>query len=386
MSLASAGRVASIAAFLALGAATGRVIAQDAADVSPALSALSEAEPLTFSGSMTGGAAGAVGWPQNPIRTAFGGTTVAGGATLENSLDLDARLNKDIRVHGSVSASFPKYSVIVEEIFFDWSIGDLVFLRCGKQDIGWGDSKIFDVGDLMEYPVLDSSGKLAEAALSIKAYMPFGTHGLTLAGSSGGDVASGAGIATDRLSAAGRLDFAFRGFELSEEALCLGNGRLSYSSSVRTSALGVDLTMQAFGSIDIAGMGSPSLSALAGAYWESSEPRVKAYAEYWYDGAEGAPAVDHRAALSLGWNPSAVSGLKLGISWVHAFADGSGSVTGLLVYQPLKYFSLSAAAIATYGADGSIYASRLPPAFAISELSWGEKYTLALMAEIALDY
>jgi hypothetical protein len=370
---------------------------------SSALNALNQTESIALSGSMDSSVGGAVGWPSNPIASHFANTDKVIGLSLTNTLSFDARPSSPFRVHGTFETDYPGYGATpptaftVDELFLDYSINDAVFTRIGKQSIGWSNGRVFEtgtniniigsttvymVGDLMANPVWDTStAKRTIAEIAGKAYWPFGANGLTL-------VALAPSItnidSSTMPSFAGRFDVAVGKFEFSEEANRLGDGTLDYSSAAKTSVHGVDLFAQVFGTIGKWSEEPTTVSGLAGAYWEITDPRVKAYCEYWHAGDQGY-ANDNRFALGLGWTVDESAGIKLGILWVHAFTDSSGCFMPTFAYTPWSKVTISAGILATYGDVDSIYASKLPPGYTTS-FEWYEKYSLILKAEIALDY
>ena len=94
---------------------------------------------------------------------------------------------------------------------------------------------------------------------------------------------------------------------------------------------------------------------------------------------------DNRFALGLGWTLDESIGIKLGVLWVHAQVDNSGSVMPTIAYTPRTHVTVTAGFLATYGGVGSTYASQLPPGYTTS-FAWNEKYSIILKAEVGLDY
>ena len=140
---------------------------------SSALASLQATQPLTFSGTIYSMVSGAAGYsslpswsdPLNGLRPLYGGSVT-------NYVYFDSRPDQYTRFHLAVQTTFPPtIALSVYELWFDYSIDDALFFRGGQQVIGWGNGRIFGVGDLMD----NSSG-----ALSLKTYLPFGASGLTV--------------------------------------------------------------------------------------------------------------------------------------------------------------------------------------------------------------
>jgi hypothetical protein len=344
---------------------------------SAALAALESNEPISFSGTLTTLAGGAIGWDENPLTAGFGGTATRAGFSMENILGFDARPAPEFRVHGSARVvQTDKLLAEIYESFLDYSFKNAVFFRGGLQTLSWGESRVFGVGNILTYPTATSGTPVSWVA--IKAYMPFGADGLILAALAPRD----ADITSSMVMYAAKLDLAFGKIETETETLARASGEIDFSACGKTSLLGIDLHAQVFGHWNQDS--GVSISSLESAYWEASSPRVKIYAEHWYNGASSV-AADNRLALGLGWTPAGASCFKLGLLWAHAFADSSGTMMPTVVYELGSKIKLSLAGVATYGEAGSIYASALPPSYN-SPISWSEKYSLILRVDIALDY
>jgi hypothetical protein len=378
-----------IASALFFTAASLALAAQDAGG-SSVLESLNTSEPVSFSGTLTATAGGAAGWPLNPIRTGFADTGSVVGISFENLLRFDARPDPSFRVHGTLDTTYAgNYSFSLTELFLDYSISDAVFIRAGEQSIGWGSGRVFAVGDLMSYPVGTVSSHKSAAA-TIKTYVPFGSNGITAVALA---PAYSATLSASDLSYAAKLDLVLGTIELSEEALRRGDGSVDYSSSAKTSLFDIDIYAQTFGTWT--SNDGFSFSTLENVYWESSSPRVKLYAEHWYSGASSYTIVDdaktyvegNYLAAGVGWTPDESIGIKLGLLWVGALDDRSGIVMPIATYQPWSFITLSCGAIARYGESTSTYGSfsALPPGHTLP-FSWKEKYSIILMASVALDY
>lgn len=353
-----------------------------------ALAALQTKQPLTFSGSLYCMVGGAVGWSKTPsISDPSSGLGYLVGGSVTNYLNFDARPDPTIRFHGSIEAAFPGFTPKIYELFFDYSMADAVFLRGGRQVIGWGNGRIFDVGDLM-----DNSSD----TLSLKTYVPFGPHGFTLV-----TMVTDPGSTTDLSTwqpvpeAAPRLDLVLGRFEFSEEATFKYGDANRWASTIKTSLLGMDLYGEVFGSW--LPERSFELSSLESAFWQTTDRKFSLYGEHYFDGSDGYDQ-DHRVALLAALK---VQGFTFAAQWIHAFTDGSGSVMPAVTISPFQHLTVVIGLPVSYGATGSIYAGKAPsdfnsPTFNPQNLtnpnltspitSWNQRYSLFLKVELSTSY
>lgn len=320
---------------------------------SSALASLQATQPLTFSGTIYSMVSGAAGYsslpswsdPLNGLRPLYGGSVT-------NYIYFDSRPDQYTRFHLAVQTSFPPtIALSVYELWFDYSIDDTLFFRGGQQVIGWGNGRIFGVGDLMD----NSSG-----ALSLKTYLPFGASGLTVVSMvHEPDTTTGQTFTSTYLEpeVAPRLDLVLGSFELSEAAVIRYNSATRLASIVKTSHFGVDLYGEVFGTWlpDT----TPEISTFESAFWQAAGQIFSVYAEHYYDGSSGYDD-DNRIALlaSLKFNA-----LTLGAQWNHAFTDGSGQITPAVNITPFEHLTVSFGFPISYGANGSIYAGQPPTDF-----------------------
>jgi len=322
-----------------------------ATSASSALASLQATQPLTFSGTIYCNVSAAAGYSSLPswsdpllgLRPLYGGSVT-------NYIYFDSRPDQYTRFHLAVQTTFPGFALSVYELWFDYSIDDSLFFRGGQQVIGWGNGRIFSVGDLMDN---------SSTALSLKTYLPFGASGLTVV-SMVQDPSSTAGLSESEVlkpEVAPRLDLVLGSFELSEAAVIQYDSATRLASIVKTSHFGVDLYGEVFGTWlpDT----SPEISTFESAFWQTTGQKFSLYAEHYYDGSSGYND-DNRIALlaSLKFNA-----LTLGAQWNHAFTDGSGQVTPAVNITPYEHLTVSFGFPISYGANGSIYAGQPPTDF-----------------------
>ena len=362
-------------------AATENSAAPAASESSAALEALQSNEPVTFSGTLISTLGGAEGWPLNPITTHLANTGKVLGFSMNNILSFDARPDPDFRVHGSTDVQVsPGLNMNIDEVFFDYSLKDAVFIRGGQQALSWDNSRIFGTGDLLIYPNLTPVSTTPPSWIAVKAYAPIGSDGITAVALE----PSGSTVSLTTIMYAVKGDLAFGKFELTGEGLYRPSGELDYSVYAKTSIFDIDLYAQAFGSWT-PGSGY-SVSTLENVYWESTSPGFKIYFEHWYnDAGSSSYTKDNRLGLGSSWTPDENLGIKLGLLWTHALLDSSGLVMPFITYQPRSYITFTLGAIGTYGAIGSTYASALPPGYSFP-FPWDEKYSVFAKVDLSMSY
>jgi hypothetical protein len=397
----------ALALWLALAAAPG-LTAQEAtgSDATPrlaggsALAALQANEPLAFSGtlySMAGGALGYAGAPDwaDPLED----LAPIGGGTVVNFLYFDSRPDPTMRFHGALEMAFPGFTPTIYEFWFDYTVLDKIFFRGGRQVIGWGNTRIFTVGDVMDN---------SPTALSLKAYLPFGADGLSLV-TLVQDPGADASLNGLKPEFAPRLDIVIGSLEFSEAAAFQNAFPMRVASMLKTSCFGMDFFGEVFGNWQVGG--SPRLSNFESVFWQAPGQKFSLYVEHYYNGsssnaADGwygtAPSPPNLAGDKIAILASyKLGGYILGLQWIHAFADCSGQLMPGVTFSPFEHITVTIGFPISYGADGSTYAEQAPedfnsPTYSPSNLtnpnlaspisSWGQRYSLFLKVELATDY
>ena len=397
----------ALALWLALSAASG--LAAQGAESSEAASApaddsamteLQAMEPLTFTGTIYSMAGGALGYSDTPdwSKPQSGLSPISGG-TVTNFLDFDSRPDSTMRFHGALEMTFPGFSPTVYELWFDYSVLDKAFFRGGRQVIGWGNTRIFTVGDVMDN---------SPTALSLKTYLPFGADGLSLV-TLVQDPGAGASLVGLKPEIAPRLDLVFGSFELSEAGAFQREIPARLASMLKTSHFGIDFFAELFGNWQTGN--PPVLSTFESAFWQAPGQKLSLYVEHYYNGsstnaADGwygsPPSPPNLAGGKIAILGSyRIGGYTLGLQWNYAFADGSGQLMPALTFSPFNHITVTFGFPFSYGPDGSTYAGQAPedfnsPVYNPSNLtnpnlaspisSWGERYSLFLKVELATDY
>ena len=307
------------------------------------------------------------------------------GGTLTNYLIFDARPDPSFRLHGALGMAFPGFSPTMSELWFDYSMADLLFFRGGRQIIGWGNARVFGAGDLMDN---------SPSALSLKTYLPFGSSGLTLV-TLVQDPGAGANLTGLKPELAPRLDLVLGSFEFSEAATYQTSVANRWASMVKTSHFGMDIFAEAFGTWTLGSY--PKLSSFESVFWQTRSQVFSVYAEHFYNGSSVFNS-DHRVALLASLK---IGGFTLGAQWTHAFADSSGQVMPAMKFSPFNHLIVTLGLPFSYGADGSIYAGTAPtdfnsPIYNPQNLtnpnlltpisSWNQRYSVFLKITLETNY
>ena len=351
-----------------------------------ALDSLQTSQGLTFTGNIYAMMGGAAGWASTPqVSDPRAGFGLLYGGTLTNYIYLDARPDPSFRIHGALEMAFPGFTPRMSELWFDYSMADVLFFRGGRQIIGWGNSRIFGAGDLMDN---------SSTALALKMYFPFGPNGLTLV-----TLVQDPGALGDltglKPEAAPRFDLVIGSFEFSQAANIQLGSVTRWASMVKTSHFGMDFFGEAFGTWVPDSM--PVVSFFESAFWQTPSQRLSLYVEHFYNGSSPQKS-DQRIAL-LG--SLKLGGFTLGAQWTHAFADGSGLVMPALSFSPFNHLTVTFGLPVSYGDDGSIYAGKAPSDFnspfynpqnltnpnLVSPISsWNQRYSALLKIALATTY
>ena len=106
---------------------------------------------------------------------------------LQSRLKLNARPSTTTRLYAEVWLTYPFDAsdddrsfddvFYVDELFSDFTIGDRVFLRAGKQTMNWGVGRFFSPADLMNLSRIDPENpdEDLEGPVAVRANMPLGT-------------------------------------------------------------------------------------------------------------------------------------------------------------------------------------------------------------------
>jgi hypothetical protein len=247
----------------------------------------------------------------------------------------------------------------VQELFSDFTVGDDLFVRVGKQNLTWGVGYFFSPANLLNVTSIDPMDPEAELTgpLSIKVNKPVGIDNLY-----GYVVIPGSSVDLDALRYAakyekviGKSEIGIGGlYRYGEDPVVM----TTLSTSIRDVALFAEGTA-AFSSFD-----DVEFSATAGGRysWNSQESDFgfMAAAQYFYDGSsENYP---HKLAANL--SVTLTDRLSVGTTWLDTGADdlpayivplvGSDHAEIKLVqpnvtWSPVDYVSIQIAGVYLYG-------------------------------------
>ncbi len=331
-----------------------------------------------FSISVESFAVGALGWADWPLSGAISGVDTAGGFDGIFKASFDARPDASTRIHGFAEYDIPTAAFTLDELFVDRDFGNRIFIRAGKQVIGWGRGSIFKIGDLLDITDESTAGSFA-----VKAFLPAGKAGFTAVGYY--EAIASSVYSLVNANGALRAEYATGKTGVDFSGLLHGDGSGSLTAGAGTSLGGADLfaeTRADYASGSLAWKG-----ITAGFMKEWVDPRLVITGEYRYkaDSLAGDIPAGHYSALAAGWKPATVHPLKLGVQWLHCAADGSGSLAALLKSTPFPGVDVELAVPFSYGDSGSAYGLKLPANWDLP-LSWEKRLSLILKISTTVSY
>jgi hypothetical protein len=250
----------------------------------------------------------------------------------------------------------------IKELFLDYSLGDLVIFRIGRQSATWGQGRIFNPGNLVENVANGvaakasfAAGPVAVTAFAIKNDSEYNVSDTSTEGLG---VASVATAALAEYSA-DWYTVGLSGFyhiDVGEKA----------SAYFKTSLWGTDLFVE--GLAERGTEDQKAYTEVAGLYREFGDQQkwLKLQVEYLFSGrgddGSFATVVNHPFTLNdqtfgLGASTESLSDIqtKPSVLWLHALSDNSGQVSFGLVNSTLPHLDLSLAVNRVYGDPGSRY-------------------------------
>jgi hypothetical protein len=280
---------------------------------------------------------------------------------VESYLKLDVRPWSQLRLFGSFGVNSPYVDpdepdrtvvdfspVFVDELFVDYTLAERLFFRVGKQDMTWGQGRLYNPGDFVSEAI---------DGISIKGFIPLGTNGLTLAAIGEGVL----GPSPPDYSSVYDLIAGAALFETSLSSLTLGlSGYYRTTPGLRTGAYlrmpvaGIDVALEGVANWGPYVDGFDSAQVLASLFWDGGRDRWQVILEYLFDSS----VPDWRGhSLGLGavvrdWLPN---GWKPGVRWLHSFADNSGQVVVGIEGPVAPYLRLVVALPFRYGVANPYY-------------------------------
>ncbi|MFZ4615381.1 MAG: hypothetical protein ACOYM2_04175 [Rectinemataceae bacterium] len=322
------------------------------------LQAFEETATTRVSGSYSGVFSAAAGWKEWPLlenpRT---GLTTSAGFLGTAGISLDARPDRafhlvtdlsliyDPRSDGVYTWNFAK--VIVTDLYVDYNLADLAFLRFGQFLWTSGQGRLFMPGNLTSD---------AETGFTLRVSFPTLLSGVTVAALAQSDLFEdseapawrelGVVAGLDQIIGPVRIGFTGR-YSVAEGGSCL--------MSVKGPLYGTDLFFD--GVVTDNATGTIGFKALGGFFREWKN--VQAYGEY---------SMEMRASPTVAWYPGSLglvlvsrefmnTPFKAGLQWLHSVTDGSGCLTLGASWVLASHVSAKLALPISYGVSGSSYVS-----------------------------
>jgi hypothetical protein len=287
----------------------------------------------------------------------------------ETDLQLDVRPTSFLRFYGSLTISSP-YSdpdtpgytavafspAVVDELFMDYTLAELLYFRLGKQDMTWGQGRLFDPGDFM-LQAIDS--------ISVKAFLPLGPNGLTLVALGEGVLSTSSPPAipepssyysdiSDLIALAGLFETSLASFSFGVSAYYRNDPGLKIGAYLKRTISSVDVSLEGVAKWGPYASGFDSGVVLTSLFWEGGRRKWQLILEYLFDtyvpnyqGHSLGLGATVKELLPKGWKPS--------LRWVHSFADNSGQVLVGLDGPIAPYLRLAVGFPVRYGAANGYY-------------------------------
>ena len=274
---------------------------------------------------------------------------------MEGALKLDYRPVSSLRLYGNFTVNSPYVDpahpedtsisfspVLVDELFLDYTLAEKLFFRAGKQEITWGQGRLFNPGDFL---------LTAIDGISIKGFLPLGPNGLTLVGLGEGvfgPVAPASSDLAELVAAAGLFETSLSRLTFGLSAYYRVDPGLRSGAYLKTPIAGVDVALEGVLEWGPDPTGLDSAAVLASLFWEGGRRKWQLILEYLFDSSVP-DYLGHSMGLGIlagNWLPG---GWKPGLRWVHSFADVSGQLLLGLEGPIAPYLRLAVAFPFRYG-------------------------------------
>jgi len=258
-------------------------------------------------------------------------------------------------------------SILVKELFLDYSLGDSAIFRLGRQTATWGQGKIFNPGNLVDGIANGIAAKVSTAlgpvnvtAVAIKNDSEYGiTAGTTTASSLGS------------LGDAILAEYSGQLFSVGLSSFYNPNVGAKIDAYVKTSFLGTDLFVEALG--EHGTHLEQTVTGVAGFYREFGEDTkwLKLETEWLVSGRGSTGTFASVSSENLGFSDQSLGvaasseyfnslSLKPSVAWLQSLADGSGQVIVAFDSTALPHIDLTMALTRVYGASGTRYIANNP--------------------------
>jgi hypothetical protein len=280
-------------------------------------------------------------------------------ANLSSRLYFDARPDETIRVYGKAVLSYPfeetttrSFSDIlsVQELFSDFTVGEDLFVRVGKQNLNWGVGYFFSPANLLNISSIDPLDPEAELTgpVSIKMNKPVGIDNIY-----GYVIIPSAQVSLDGLKYAAKYEKVIGNSEVGLGGLYTYGDDPIVMSTLSTS-IG-DVALFAEGTATFAAIDDVEFAATAGGRYSWSAPEsdlsLNLAGQYYYD--QSLPA-DFRHNTMVNVTLGINSDLSAGVSWLNSAVK---LVQPTVTWSPFEYMNIQLAGIYLYGDINSFMGS-----------------------------
>jgi hypothetical protein len=247
----------------------------------------------------------------------------------------------------------------IQELFSDFTVGDDLFVRVGKQNLNWGVGYFFSPANLLNTSSIDPLDPEAELTgpVSIKMNKPIGIDNIY-----GYVIIPSAQVNLDGLKYAAKYEKVIGNSEVGLGGLYTYGDDPVVMSTLSTS-IG-DVALFAEGTASFAAIDDVEFAATAGGRYSWSAPAsdlsLNLAGQYYYDGSS--EHYPHKMAANV--SMSLTSDISVGATWLHTGTEGLPAPVSTLLgtdhvevrvvqpnitWRPAEYVNIQLIGIYTYG-------------------------------------
>jgi hypothetical protein len=247
----------------------------------------------------------------------------------------------------------------VQELFSDFTVGDDLFIRVGKQNLNWGVGYFFSPANLLNISSIDPLDPEAELTgpVSIKMNKPVGIDNIY-----GYVVIPSANVALDGLKYAAKYEKVIGNSEVGLGGLYTYGDDPIVMSTLSTS-IG-DVALFAEGTASFAAIDDVEFAATAGGRYSWSAPEsdlsLNLAGQYYYDGSS--EYYPHKIAANV--SMTLTNEVSIGATWLNTGTEGLPAQISMLLgtdhvgirlvqpnisWRPVEYVNIQLTGIYTYG-------------------------------------
>lgn len=267
--------------------------------------------------------------------------------------------------YSTSTASFS--TILVKEMFIDYSLGDAAIFRVGRQTGTWGQGKIFNPGNLIDGIGNGIAAKMSTSIGSVNL------TAVTIKNDSEYDITSGTELAASLLSLGDAVlaEYSASLFSVGVSGFYNYNVGGKLDAYAKTSLYGTDLFVEVLG--EHGTHLEQTVTGVAGFYHEfgSDTKWLKLETEWLVSGRGNSGTFASVTDQNLGFSDQSLGiaasseyfnpiSLKPSLAWLQSFADGSGQVILGFESTALPHIDLTMALTRVYGASGTRYIANNP--------------------------